>query len=83
MTNDHVIVGSSPPESQERETITFWSQQLHHLDFNEKKLVGNYTWMLHVVLNKSLKQHLTKQYLYAHLPPISQTIQRQPRQYDH
>ena len=27
------------------------------------------------VLNKSLKQHLTKQQLYSHLPPISQTEQ--------
>ena len=28
--------------------------------------------MLHAVLNKSWKQHPTKQQLYSHLPPISQ-----------
>ena len=28
-----------------------------------------------VVLNKSWKQHLKKQQLYGHLPPISQIIQ--------
>ena len=41
----------------------------------EKKLNGNYTRMLHAVLNKSWKQHPTKQQLYDHLPPISLTIQ--------
>ena len=40
-----------------------------------KKLDGNYTWMLHAVLNKSWKQHPTKQQLYNHLPPISKTIE--------
>ena len=35
----------------------------------ERKLDGNHTRMLHVVLNKSRKQHPTKQ-LYGHLPPI-------------
>ena len=30
--------------------------------------------MLYAVLNKSLKQHPTKQQLYGHLPPISQTL---------
>ena len=41
----------------------------------EKKQDGNYTRMLCAVLNKSWKQHPSKQYLYSHLPPISKTIQ--------
>ena len=41
----------------------------------EKKLDGNYTRMLRAILNKSLRQHLTKQQLYGHLPPITKTIQ--------
>ena len=40
-----------------------------------RKLDGNYTRMLHAILNKSKKKHPTKQQLYGHLPPISQTIQ--------
>ena len=46
----------------------------------EKKLDSNYTRMLQAILNKSWKQHLTKQQLYSHLPPIRKTIQvRQTR----
>ena len=41
----------------------------------EKKLDGNYTRMLRAILNKSWRQHPTKQQLYAHLPPITKTIQ--------
>ena len=41
----------------------------------EKKLDGNYTRMLRAILNKSWRQHSTKQQLYAHLPPIMKTIQ--------
>ena len=41
----------------------------------EKKKDRNYTKMLRTVLNKSWKQHPTKQQLYCHLPSISQTIQ--------
>ena len=41
----------------------------------EKKLDGNCTRILGAILNKSWKQHLTKQQLYGHLPPISKTIQ--------
>ena len=41
----------------------------------EKKVDGNCSRMLRVVLNKSWKQHSSKQQLYAHLPPISKTIQ--------
>ena len=40
----------------------------------EKKLDGNYTRMLWATLNKSWRQHLTKQQLYGHLPPIKKTI---------
>ena len=41
----------------------------------EKKLDGNYTRMLRVVLNKSWRQHPTRHQLYGHLPPITKTIQ--------
>ena len=41
----------------------------------EKKLDGNYTRMLRAILNKSWRQHPTKQHLYSHLPPITKTIQ--------
>ena len=41
----------------------------------EKKLDSNYTWMLRAILNRSWKQHPTKQQLYSHLPPITKTIQ--------
>ena len=40
----------------------------------KKKLDGNNSRMPHAVLNKSWKQHPTKQQLYSYLPPISQTI---------
>ena len=39
------------------------------------QLDGNYTRILRAVQSKSWKQPLTKQQLYSHLPPISQTIQ--------
>ena len=41
----------------------------------EKKLDGNYTRMLQAILNRSLRQHLTKHQLYGHLPLITKTIQ--------
>ena len=41
----------------------------------EKKLDGNYTRMLRVILNKSWRQHSTKHQLYGNLPPITKTIQ--------
>ena len=41
----------------------------------EKKLDGNYTRMLRAILNKSWRQHLTKQQLYGNLPPSTKTIQ--------
>ena len=40
----------------------------------EKKLDVNYTRMLRAILNKSWRQHPTKQQLYGHLPPITKTI---------
>ena len=52
---------------------------MHHVDADykciEKKPDGNCTRMLRVILNKSWKQHPTKQQLYGHLPPISKIIQ--------
>ena len=41
----------------------------------EKKLDGNYTRMLRVILNKFLQQNPTRHQLYGHLPPITKTIQ--------
>ena len=41
----------------------------------EKKLDGNYTKMLRAILNRSWRQHPTKQQLYGHQPPITKTIQ--------
>ena len=40
-----------------------------------KKLDSNYTRMQRAVLNKSWRQHPTKQQLYGHLPPITKTVQ--------
>ena len=52
---------------------------MHHMDDElkriEKKQDGNCTRMLRAILNKSWKQHPTKQQLYGHLPPITKTIQ--------
>ena len=47
----------------------------------EKKIKENYTRILCAVLNKSWKQHSTKQQLYSHLPPITQV--RQTRHVEH
>ena len=41
----------------------------------EKKLDGNYSKMLRVILNESRRQHPKKHQLYGHLPPITKTIQ--------
>ena len=40
----------------------------------EKKLDGDYSRMLWAILNKSWRQHSTKQQLYGHLAPIMKTI---------
>ena len=50
----------------------------------EKKLGGNYTRMLRVMLNKSRRQHPRKHQLYGQLPPITKIIQvRRARQTGH
>ena len=41
----------------------------------EKKIDGNYTRMLRAILNNLWREHLTKQQLYGHLPPITETMQ--------
>ena len=41
----------------------------------EKKLDGNYTRILRAILNKSWRQHPSKQQLYDHQPAITKTIQ--------
>ena len=50
---------------------TTWTLTKHM----EKKFDTNYTRMLQAVLNKSWRQHPTKQQLYGHLTPITKTIQ--------
>ena len=50
----------------------------------EKKLGDNYTRMMRAILNKSWRQHPTKQQLYGHLPPITKTIKvRRTRHAEH
>ena len=44
----------------------------------EKKLDGDYTRMLRAILNRSWRQHTTKQQLYGYLPPITKTIKIRP-----
>ena len=39
-----------------------------------RKSLTNYPRMLRAIPNKSWRQHLTKQQLYGHLPPITKTI---------
>ena len=41
----------------------------------EKKLDSNYTRMLRTILNKTWRQHPTKQQLYGYLPTSTKTIQ--------
>ena len=50
---------------------------MHYMDSKhlEKKLDSNYAKMLRAILNKSWKQHPTKQQLYGHLQPTTKTIQ--------
>ena len=50
-------------------------RKINKLNIWKKKLDGNYIRMLRAVLNKSWRQHPTKQQLYDHLPPIMKTIQ--------
>ena len=50
----------------------------------EKKLDSNYIRMLQAILNKSWRQHPTKEQLCGHLPPIMKTIHvRQTRHVGH
>ena len=50
----------------------------------EKKIDGNYARMLRTILNKSERQHPTKQQLYDQLPPIRKTIKvRRTRRVGH
>ena len=50
----------------------------------EKMLDGNYTRMLRAILNRSWRQHPTKQQLYGHLLPITKNMQiRRTRQAGH
>ena len=52
--------------------------------YMEKNLDGNYTRMLRPILNKSWRQHTTKQQLYGHLPSMTKTIKiRRPRHSGH
>ena len=49
-----------------------------------KKFDGNCKRMLRTILNKSWRQHPTKQQLYGHLPPITKTIKiRRTRHAEH
>ena len=48
------------------------------------ELDGNHTRMPRAILNKSWRQHPTKQQLYCYLPPITKTIQvRRTRRVGH
>ena len=49
----------------------------------EKELNGNYTRILRAIMNKSWRQHPTKQQLYGHLPLITKIIQRRIRHAGH
>ena len=51
---------------------------MHYMDATKrpaKKLDGNYTRMMRAIMNRSWRQHPTKQQLYSHLPPITKTNQ--------
>ena len=50
---------------------TTWTLTKHM----EKTLDSNYIRILWAILNKSWRQHTTKQQLYGHLPLITKTIQ--------
>ena len=55
--------------------MSIWRYECTTRTKKKKKLDEKYTRMLHAVLNKFWKQHPTKQQLYNHHPPISQTTQ--------
>ena len=61
-------------EAFDRVDTAIW---MHYIDAN--KTAGEKAWrqlrkMLQVMLNKSWRQHTTKQLLYGYLPPITKTI---------
>ena len=64
-------------ESSILQAIIYESHQMKSTrkNYTKKKLDGNYTRMLRVILNKSWWQHPTKHQLYGPLPPITKTIQ--------
>ena len=68
-----VEIGILP--SYNRVSTIVWLQISDSNETLGEKLDGNYTRILHAVLNKSRKQHSIKQQLCGHLSPISQTIQ--------
>ena len=54
--------------------ILLYGYTTRRLTKRMEKLDGNYTRMSRAILNKSWRQHPTKQQLYGHLPPITKTI---------
>ena len=63
--------------SKKRSYPYYCRDALHacRLSVSRKKLDGNSTVILRVILKKSWKQHPSKRQLYGHQPPISKTIQ--------
>ena len=53
--------------------LSYWYCYMDALRM-EKNVESNYTRMLRAILNKSWRQHSTKQQLCSHLPPITKTI---------
>ena len=56
-------------------TLLYWCTTWTLTKRMEKKLDSNCTRILRAILNKSWRQHPTKQQLYGHLPLIMKTIQ--------
>ena len=63
-------------------SFKLWLSQYYNTDAPRRrkknalrKLDGKYTKIQRVILNKSRKQHYTKQQFYGHLPPTLKTIQ--------
>ena len=71
------LEGSRVWQTPEEGRRTYWPKRCgnNNKDEDNSSKTLNDKNMLYTVLNISWKQHLTKQYLYSHLPPISQTIQ--------
>ena len=70
------VIWKSDLSDKIKRSFFFWSAVVTMLLTKrvERKLAGNCTGTLWGVLNKSWRQHLTKQKLYGHLLPISKTI---------